>query len=218
MSRNPMGSRHPQPINQLIRLTFTGRAPHLNLAWLWDLSGPPPCQYQLVCAFPLWGSGDQSTLRLIVRVGPIKMATSLSQRITTNWIHLNQSHPTIINNKDFFIYCNHSCQICKIKTLSRSMRHNITKQFKNNSNFAYSKDIAYPDHVKNQTFLPVLCMFNRTPLYIWCIWFYRRAIFISVKNWILHQSGRRRRREQLNSGQCYKFININKKKRIQHMH
>ena len=36
-------------------------------------------------------------------------------------------------------------------------------------------------------------------------------------HWILHQSGRRRRREQLNSGQCYKFININNKKRIQHM-
>ena len=102
------------------------------------------------------------------------------------------------------------------------MRHNITKQFKNNSNFAYSKIIAYPDHVKNQTFLPILCMFNRTPLYIWCIWFYRslftianphtqrRAIFISVHHWILHQSGRRRR-EQLNSGQCYTFLNINTK-------
>ena len=53
---------------------------------------------------------DQSTLRFIVRVGPIKMATSLSQRITTNWIYFNQTIQLffvyiVISAAEFRKYC-----------------------------------------------------------------------------------------------------------------
>ena len=53
------------------------------------LVGPPLCQYQLQVAcgrdVPHWEDrGPVYFENFIERVGPIKMATSLSQRITTN--------------------------------------------------------------------------------------------------------------------------------------